>query len=712
MLKINYTYFFLIGSILLVYHKWIFSLEILTSGDWKYIFLETQIEFFNNSFQLWRSSSSMGDVVLDIGQTLTFFTYGVLSKFLGFDNAINERLLFFWPVAFVTPISIYILLRRLISHRVAVLIGTLIYTFNNYFLVIQTGHFTLMAAYAFAPLVLYIYMLYLEKNKLIIGVSTAMLYFILGSYEPRAAYIVFGILFLYFFYHLFIIKNQITKSNFLKSAFSGLIPFIIFGFLNIYWIFPLAKIGSITNNELFSRGLYGGELLNVLYSFTLSHPFWTGGALKIFTTQPIQFHFWLYPILAIFGLITNSKNKHILFFGLITLIGIFLSKQSDIPFIGIYQWLYDNFPGFNAYREASKFFFLTALGYSILIAALFDRLWERWKNKKWQIFAKYTLTFITIFAILWNTKPLITGDIGTLFIGRKIPQDFLIVKDFIVDQNEFFRTVWVPVDSRWSIYTAAHPVISLGNIVDGKWKGYAADESDDPRTDKILSIMHADKFEYLLDTSSVKYVIISIKTKENEEDWVGLTYKRDPYVDALNQISHLKKIDIGTKEIEIYENPNFKPHIYLTEEKESLGVYIPFKKVSYNPVTPTKYTINLDDIRATVFLNFAENYHPKWSLRIGEFNWFEVLSKSDYFLPDEYHTRSETGFNSFAIDPKEVCGKFDCKRNQDGSYDIKLTLFFKPQSYLYLGMIISGSTLAICLSYLLYYGIKKTKKRK
>jgi hypothetical protein len=43
-----------------------------------------------------------------------------------------------------------------------------------------------------------------------------------------------------------------------------------------------------------------------------------------------------------------------------------------------------------------------------------------------------------------------------------------------------------------------------------------------------------------------------------------------------------------------------------------------------------------------------------------------------------------------------------CKKNPDGSYDINLTLYFKPQSYFYLGLIISGTTLIGCLGYLLY----------
>ncbi len=47
------------------------------------------------------------------------------------------------------------------------------------------------------------------------------------------------------------------------------------------------------------------------------------------------------------------------------------------------------------------------------------------------------------------------------------------------------------------------------------------------------------------------------------------------------------------------------------------------------------------------------------------------------------------------------------KENPDGSIDIELTLYFKPQSYFYLGIIISGTTLILCLGYLGYVFYRK-----
>jgi len=52
------------------------------------------------------------------------------------------------------------------------------------------------------------------------------------------------------------------------------------------------------------------------------------------------------------------------------------------------------------------------------------------------------------------------------------------------------------------------------------------------------------------------------------------------------------------------------------------------------------------------------------------------------------------------------------KENPDGSIDIELTLYFKPQSYFYLGLIISGFMLLTCVGYLTFYSIRNKKRKR
>jgi hypothetical protein len=98
-----------------------------------------------------------------------------------------------------------------------------------------------------------------------------------------------------------------------------------------------------------------------------------------------------------------------------------------------------------------------------------------------------------------------------------------------------------------------------------------------------------------------------------------------------------------------------------------------------------------------------------------------VLIKSNYFIDNKNHSKNDAGLNSYLIDPEQVCNVHKvnnvykvgngCVRNLDGSYDITGTLYFKPQSYMYLGLIISGSTLIIIFGYLGFIGFNSLKRK-
>lgn len=52
-----------------------------------------------------------------------------------------------------------------------------------------------------------------------------------------------------------------------------------------------------------------------------------------------------------------------------------------------------------------------------------------------------------------------------------------------------------------------------------------------------------------------------------------------------------------------------------------------------------------------------------------------------------------------------------CIRNEDGSYDIEMIIEFWPQRWFYVGLVISGTTLFLCLAYLLLVGIRPLVRR-
>lgn len=718
-MKSNNKNVYLIGLIaasIVVYWRWFFDLSVLTSGDWGFLHLETLKEYLNMPF-IW-SNNSFGETYLTISQYPYRFIWGLLSHFISFSLA--ERVLFLWPSLLFSVVSSYILVKKINKSEIAAFVGAIVYSFGTYFLIGRNGSLTLQVAFALSPLVIYFFIRMLEEKKNYLVIITTLLSFSITAYEFRVFYILSFVLLFYFLYYSFFIDKVSVKNILANFKFTTLPVFLLF-LLNFYWIFGLFKTGSIVSNEIFNRDLFGNDFMNILRSITLFHPFWTGTRVESFIVQSIPSYFWLVPIFAFVGLFLNRKNKSILFFGFISLLGIFLSKQVAEPFGGVYEWLFENFPGFNAFREASKFYFLIALGYSVLIGAFVAWLWENWNKQKWKIYTKYFLTLLVSIIFLWNTKPIITGEIGTMVIPRKIPNDYLILKNFISNQNNYARTLWIPRDSRWSFYAKNYPKISNVGIIGYEWKNFvnlSENEERLPLQERILDVYTKNFSDKLFDTSSIKYIIVPIQDIANDDDFF-VNYGgrdnpkiRDWYVSELNKVDWMKKIDIGTKELVVYENENYRSHIYATKEKETIYREVPYEKVEFEQKNPTQYKISLKNVSLPVYLNFSENFHPDWKLRAGDFSWLRAIIEKSYFLPDDFHIKNNANLNSFKIDPEFIKQNYSdsYSENPDGSINLDLTLYFKPQSYFYLGLIISSATLAICLGYLAYHFARRNKK--
>ena len=149
---------------------------------------------------------------------------------------------------------------------------------------------------------------------------------------------------------------------------------VVFVGLNIFWVLPFAVSGSLDDNAGVGRSLFGNSYFELDDAMYLSHPFWTGYGVKWFSDQPTPWWLSLLAIFAWVGFWVGRKNRFVLFFALMALVGILLGKQVSEPFPTLYNWLYETLPGFNAFREASKFYVLIALGYAVGIASLVEWL--------------------------------------------------------------------------------------------------------------------------------------------------------------------------------------------------------------------------------------------------------------------------------------------------------------------------------------------------
>lgn len=693
----NYPLILLFVFVFIVYREWIIPKGYLTSGDWVFYFIE-ELKDFSGFPQLWQSFAGTGAVDLVPAFDVFKFLYSVLSQFV--DYSLSERILYFWISLLFTPLFSFYFFSKIFKQKAAVLISVFVYNFNTYYLLLSTGHITLMVAYSFLPIIFYYFKLTLERKKLAYVFITSFFLFLSSLYEPRITYITCLILFLYFIYINFLEKYSFVELT--KNTIFAFLPFVITFSLSLFWLLPIVNVGNLTTNSLFVRQLFGNEFLNILYALTFFHPFWTGANPSIFLIQEIPLKLWIIPITAFIGLMLNKNNKLIVFFGLLALVGILLTKQVAPPFTDIYLWLYNNLPGFNAFREASKFYIIIAFGYSVLLGAFIEYIWNMWKTGNIRVFSKYILTIVIAFLFLFNTKPFLLGEINSLFVQRSVPTDYLVVKDFINNQSEFFRTLWVPTGSRWTVSTSNHPEVRTIDMINGDWdKVIKHKRNFNVREGELINAFFVSgQASKLLELSSVKYVFIPLEdTINNDNFFLDYGKARKDYIDQLDKVDYLKRIDIGTQSVIVYQNEKFKKHLYITREKETIKDNISSQEISYNTVSNTEHQFTFS-VKEPVYLNFSESYHPDWQVRIGDFSWFDVIFKRNYALPDAVHVRNDAGLNTFYFDPKYICQSFVCQENANGSFTISGTLYFRSQSFMYVGFIISSVTAIVILGWL------------
>lgn len=163
--------------------------------------------------------------------------------------------------------------------------------------------------------------------------------------------------------------------------------------------------------------------------------------------------------------------------------------------------------------------------------------------------------------------------------------------------------------------------------------------------------------------------------------------------------------------------PNFEDKFYLVSEpKDKL---VEPKAVEFDIINPAKKMIHIKGATTPFFLAMSESYHDQWKLQMNNEkiqgfldSWWPFAKREK--VGDEYHYKLANFLNAWYVDTAELCKNDNkaCTKNEDGSYDIEMVAEFWPQRWFYLGLLISGTTLVGCVSYLGYDFIKSRKRKK
>lgn len=687
-----------------IYHKWL-SFGIFTHADYWFYFSETARDFLH--YSAWDSQAGLGAPNLFLWM-IGYKLFPGFWGFFGFNSNISDKFLIFWPFAFLTPLFAYLFAKQVLKNNFGAFAAACVFSFNTYYLAINTqGHFSLSVAGTFAPLAMFFFWKYFNppsprlwrarKNL----IASALILLLVGAYDFRVFYILFFILLAAPFWFLFAQKGPEQKKLFFKNNFSAMALFFSLILLfNIFWILPTAMTGSLANNDIVARPLVDNNFsLDLNKTLALFHPFWNGGEPEWFDDQKIPLYFWLIPIMALLGAYWNRKNKNIIFWLLIAIAAVFLSKQDAPPLKSAYVWLHQNFPGFNAFREASKFYFAIALAYAILIGAFVKYFFDPPSSRDYsglrrdKPILKYGVFVLASLLFLWNAKPILTGEMNSIFTPQKIADDEIKIRDYTLSQNGSFRTLWIPSDSKWASYSAFRPKINAIETRRSDWKeikDYAELQGGEPGGIEKNQLFFSENFTTrLLSQSAVRYLLVNNQN----------------YFTIENLIANpaWKKIDLNLKNLQFFENQAARPRIYLTENMETIHRDNSFQTADYEYKNSSRWNFTIENSTESVWINFSEKYHPSWQLVCGNFHWYDSFLKKSSFLSQKNHFKTDAGLNSFLVNPSEIKEKCVIENNKK----IALSLFYRPQSYLYLGEIISLTAIFISIMALVFWKEKR-----
>jgi len=424
---------FLVIILTAIYWKWwLFGprvandFPIISPDDLKIQFDIPRVWFFRGSVGLG------GYSVYSLWSWLIDFVAGFFANF-GLGIIVLERVMLVVPTILVGVISIWNLLEELRLSKVSKFIAALFYLSNTYILLlIDGGQLAIGLAFAWFPAA------FLTFQKSIGGgidkkIFAGLSFWVLGILDLRFTYVLSILLALRFFYGFI---DQ-PKSRWVywgwewvRSSFVIVVMFIC---LNAYWLIPLSI--NPVSNEKFSDLTKVSNLsfTQFKHSLTLLQPHWYENIFgKI---PPFRREFLLIPILVFLAPVLERKDKRVWFWTIVAIISVFLSKGNSPPFSEIYPWLFTHVPGFSLFRDSTKFFFLVALSYSVLIAFSIDSIIRKYSRFK-MIFSSLIVAYF-----IFLSYPVYTNKMTGTFSIPRYGKEYSVVSKIFEEDKRFGRVL-------------------------------------------------------------------------------------------------------------------------------------------------------------------------------------------------------------------------------------------------------------------------------
>jgi len=722
--KLKYAILFIIPILLYLslFHNYFFKSSYLFGfGEWyspyslEHLKDTTFSSLFLHSSQNWGLPNYYPLIIIFYGTFLLF------SYILGIEIA--QKVIIFL-IFYLLFLSSFLLFKKISKKELIAYTLSIIFSLNPFILNhLILGHVILLISMVNLMFSSYFLILFYEtKNKLYM--IATLLFFCINPVHPLYIPFFIGIFFLMGLYCKIPIKKNILTLLFISGFFV---------LIHLFWILNLL-LGSNSTSEIVTyRGAdidaIKAQSKNVFNSFLNSEYFDKSLFLNNETRfqQIYDFSRILFWILLILLIIYSSKNNKPLFFCSIIFILILMLLLTGFynPFGSNLFYSLLTLKVYRLYREVYHFTFLLIPVTFILFSYLLSEIKEKYKKiENLMLIGLILILILTGISLIpysqnaslskkvysWNQTNLEeNSQIYNQLCNYKTSDYVLLIPFYYTTYDK--RTGSSDLEGGADSLISNSCFSSIGNQLPLNYP-----------FSKMLGLFESNSSnQEVFSNLGISYVIIRKDFISGNE----ARYNSEYIAKKIENDKNMELVEITDKLI-VYKN------------KYNQGL-IHSDNSSFKKINPTKYHVYIQNLNISQNISFLESYHDSWNMYLvknpsnskckqlefySNTNTAECEPITSFFEGEELsYLYQEPIFedshqiiyeyaNGWTIDPQYIKENYSpeyYKQNADGSINIELVVYFKPQSYYYLGLIITGITLVISLGCLLIWNWKKQK---
>jgi len=432
--------------------------------------------------------------------------------------------------------------------------ASLIYMFN--FKAIHTIIWpTLQFAYAVAPIALVCFIKLTLTPKFKYAFLAALLMTLIAG-SPHYFVFTSFLMISWFAYSMLTNRFANITPRFVKMIFLFMLLVFLF---NSFWFLPFiySTVSGITQSPNYILTCAMLDILSrnsaIINTFRLTDIWWQHSS--IMPENAIFQHIWtvatfVLPIFAFSSLIVSKEKikQFSIFFGLISIVFIFLATGTNNGLSTVYSWL-----TFNLYfgwllRAPNKLTMIVAMMYSFLIGITLISI----PNVNWKKTIAVAMALMALFGI--SIAPMATGYLYNIFTPVCVPYEYYEANEFISDTEEY-KALWLPLSYSGTVSWAPGKIVGP---IDIRSSSIPTIGSIYPNSKKYLEYVtqillenKSKKISSFISILNIKYILFHDDTSAH------YNYSIYKLIEGQDGIRLLKK----DNSIYIFENLNFSEHV-------------------------------------------------------------------------------------------------------------------------------------------------------